>query len=93
MKTDIPILFVEINNLNYVFAAGLYDDSQNLKIIEKIITPSEGINKNKFTNIDQAQEVIKKNVRIIEDKLDYVFKEVTIIIDWFEYSCINISGF
>ena len=34
MKTDIPILFVEINNLNYVFAAGLYDDSQNLKIID-----------------------------------------------------------
>ena len=93
MKTDIPILFVEINNLNYVFAAGLYDDSQNLKIIEKIITPSEGTNKNKFINIDQAQEVIKKNVRIIEDKLDYVFKEVTIILDNFNYSCINISGF
>ena len=93
MKTDIPILFVEINDLNYIFAVGGYDDSQNFKIIEKIVTPNEGINKNKFANIHQAQEVIKKNVQLIEDKLDYVFKEVTIIIDTFENSCINISGF
>ena len=93
MKTDIPILFVEINNLNYVFAAGLYDDSQNLKIIENIIIPSEGINKNKFTNIDQAQEVIKKNIQAIENKLNYVFKDVIIILDNPDYSCVNISGF
>jgi len=93
MQTDIPNLFVEINDSNYIFVAGVYDDSQNFKIIERIITPNEGINKNKFTNINQAQEVIKKNVQVIEDKLNYVFKEATIIIDNFDYSCINISGF
>ena len=93
MQADIPILFVEINNSNYIFAAGVYDDNQNLKIIEKIITPNEGINKNKFINIDHANEVVKKNVKAIEDKLNYLFKEVTIIIDNFDYSCINISGF
>jgi len=93
MQTDIPDLFVEINHSNYIFVVGIYDDSQNFKIIEKIITPNEGINKNKFTNIDQAQEVIKKNVQEIEDKLNYVFKDVTIVLDNFYYSCINISGF
>jgi len=93
MQTDIPTLFVEINDLNYIFAGGVYDDSQNLKIIEKIITPSKGVDKNKFINIDEAQEVIKKNIQIIEDKLNCVFKEVTIIVDNFDYSCINISGF
>ena len=30
---------------------------------------------------------------LIEDKLDYVFKEVTIILGNFNYSCTNISGF
>ena len=93
MQTDIPDLFVEINHSNYIFVVGIYDDSQNFKIIEKIIMPNEGINKNKFINIDQAQKAIKKNVQIIEDRLNYVFKEVTIIIDNFDYSCINISGF
>ena len=73
MQTDIPDLFVEINYSNYIFVVGIYDDSQNFKIIEKIIMPNEGINKNKFTNINQAQEVIKKNVQAIEDKLNYVF--------------------
>tara|TARA_X000000368_G_scaffold398687_1_gene368941 strand:+ start:1094 stop:2293 length:1200 start_codon:yes stop_codon:yes gene_type:complete len=93
MQTDTPNLFVEINYSNYIFVAGVYDDNQNLKIIEKIIVPNEGINKNKFTNINQAQESIKRNIEVIEDKLNYVFKEVTIIIDNFDYSCVNISGF
>ena len=35
MQTDIPDLFVEINYSNYIFVAGIYDDSQNFKIIEK----------------------------------------------------------
>ena len=93
MQTDIPTLFVEINESNYIFVAGIHDDNQNFKIIEKIISPNEGISKNKFIDIYQAQAEIKKNVQIIEDKLNYVFKEVTIIIDGFDYSCINNSGF
>ena len=93
MKTGIPTLFDEINDLNYIFVVGKYDENQNLKIIEKIITPNEGIEKNKFTNIDLAEKLIKKNIQNIEDKINYIFKEVTIIIDTFENSCINISGF
>ena len=93
MQPDIPDLFVEINDSNYIFVVGIYDDSQNFKIIEKIIMPNEGINKNKFINIDHEQEIIRKNVQIIEDKLNHVFKNVTIILDNFYYSCINISGF
>ena len=93
MQTGIPTLFVEINDLNYIFVVGKYDENQNLKIIEKIITPIEGIEKNKFTNIDLAEKLIKKNIQNIEDKINYIFKEVTIIIDTFENSCINISGF
>ena len=93
MQTNIPTLFVEINDLNYIFVVGKYDENQNLKIIEKIITPNEGIEKNKFINIDLAEKLIKENIRNIEDKINYIFKEVTVIVDTFENSCINISGF
>ena len=93
MQTNIPTLFVEINDLNYIFVVGKYDENQNLKIIEKIITPNEGIEKNKFINIDLAEKLIKKSIQTIEDKINYIFKEVTVIIDTFENSCINISGF
>ena len=86
-------LFVEINNSHYIFAAVEHKNSENIKIIEKIIRPSEGIDKNKFINIKQASEEIKKNVDLIEDKLNYIFKEVTIILDNFNCSSLNISGF
>jgi len=93
MQIDRSTLFIEINDKNYIFVAGIQDENQNLKVIEKIITPSAGIDKNKFINIDQASEEIKKNVSIIEKKLNYTFKDVTVVIDNFDYSCINISGF
>ncbi len=93
MKTNIPTLFVEINEMNYIFVVGKYDESQNLKIIEKIIVPSDGVEKNKVTNIDLAHDTIKKNIQVIEDKINYVFKEATIILDIFNHSCINISGY
>ncbi len=93
MEADHPVLFIEINNTNYIFVAGKYDENQNLKIIEKIITSSSGIRDNKFINIDLANEEIKKNIVIIEKKLNYIFKDVIIILDNFDFSCLNISSF
>ena len=93
MEIDHPTLFVEINDTNYIFVANIYDENHNLKVVEKIIAPSAGIDKNKFISIDQAVEEIKKNVAIIEKKLNYIFQDVTVAIDNFDYSCINISGF
>ena len=51
METDRPKLFVEINDKNFIFIACAHDENQNLKVIEKIITSSEGLDKNKFINI------------------------------------------
>ena len=65
MQTDKPTLFVEINESNFIFFVGEYDDNQNLIILEKIISPSEGINKNKFVNIEAAYKTIKQNVEIL----------------------------
>ncbi len=93
MQTDTPVLFIEINDLNYIFVVCVYDESQKLKIIEKILTPSEGVDRNKITNIDKASETIKKNIVAIEKKINHVFKEVILIIENFDYSCINVSGF
>ena len=88
-----PDLFIEINEKNYIFIVGKYDQELKLQIKEKIITTNEGIEKNKVINIDQAYEIIKRNIEIIEKKIKYVFKDVTIVIDNFDYTCVNISGF
>ena len=93
MQINIPILFVEINELNYIFVVGIYDENQNFKIVEKIISPNNGINKNKFSSIDDANKTIKKNIELIENKLNYIFKNVILILDNFDCTCINISGY
>jgi cell division protein FtsA len=93
MRKNFPVIFVEINHLNFTFVAGVYDNNQNLKIVEKNLIPNEGMGKNKFTDINIAQEIIKKNIQLIESKLDYIFKEVIVILDFFNYSCLNLSGF
>ena len=93
MQTDTPSLFVEINNKNYIFVVGKYNENQKLEILEKLITPSEGVYKNKFTNINDVSDIIKKNVEVIEKKINFIFKDLILIIDNFDYSCVNISGF
>ena len=93
MQIKDPILFVEINNKEYNFVAGFFDENQNFEIIEKITSNNEGINENKIINIDQASEKIKKNIEIIEKKLNFVFKETTILLENFDFNCVNISGY
>ena len=92
MENNNPILFVEINEKNYIFVVGKYNENQNFRVVEKITNKAEGIIKGKFTNVEEASKTIKKNVEIIESKLNYIFKDVTVIIENFETSCINISG-
>lgn len=87
-----PTLFIEINESSYIFVAGEYDEDKNLKIIEKIISPNTGIDKNKFVSIEAASETIKKNVEIIENKLNCIFKDLILIIENFNYSSVSISG-
>jgi cell division protein FtsA len=93
MNIEDPLLFVEINEINYNFIAGTFDGNQNFKIIDKIIAINKSVNRNQFTNIEEVSTIIKSNVEKIEKKLNYIFKYVTIIIDNFDYSCVNISGF
>jgi len=93
MQLNSPALFVEINDSNYIFVAGIHDDNQNLKILEKKTIPIAEVNESKFINIDEKKNLIKTNVELIEKKLNYIFKEVIIIIDNFNCLSVNISGF
>lgn len=93
MQSDSPTLFIVINETHYVFAVGLYSENQNFKIIEKITIPNKGTIKNKIVDIKVVEEIIKSNVQEIEKKINCIFKEVTIILGSFDFSCINISGF
>ena len=93
MRSEYPILFVEINETNLIFAVTKYDENQNLNIIDKIIVSNKNVEKNNITNIDELSKQIKHNIEILESNLNYIFKKVTIVLGVFDYLCVNISGY
>jgi cell division ATPase FtsA len=90
----IPLtLFLEINNFNYIFFATETDSFENFKIIYHLEVPIEGIEKNRISDFEKTFSSIKKNIFLIEQKLNYTFKEVVLILENFNTTYINISGF
>ena len=93
MKTNTFDLFVEINDKNFIFVVGSYDEIHNLKIIEKKIVENEIFNKKFKADLTKTQRLLKNTIQNLEDRLDCIFKEVVVILENFNFSCINISGF
>ena len=79
MSDDIPKLFVEINDSQIIFVAGNYDENFNFFIIEKNVSSSDEFFNGELIDLNKSVEIIKKNIEIIENKINFVFKEVTII--------------
>ena len=86
-------LYIEINNLNFIFFAGKIDDENNFNKIYEKITPIEGIQNNCFSDLEKAFNTIKENIYLVEQKFNYTFKEVILILENFNSSFINFSGF
>ena len=93
MKTNTFDLFVEINDKNFIFVVGSYDEIYNLRIIEKKIVENEFFNKKIKSDLLNTQQLFKNTIQNLEEKLDCIFKEVVVILENFDFSCINISGF
>ena len=93
MQIKTPVLFIEINKLNFTFVVGDENQDKNFHIIYKDNIPLKGIEDNKFTDLDLVMQTIKKNIYSIEQKINFVFKEVILIIDNFDFSFTNLSGF
>ncbi len=93
MQTDILNLFVEITEKNYIFFIGKYDNDKNFIKYEEIVIPNNEFINGKLINIDEIKDKVKKNIQLIESKLNFVFKDVILLLDNFVYTCINISGY
>ena len=93
MQIETPFLIIEINKLNFIFIVGKKDDENNFHLIEEIKIPISGINENKITELNSIINLIKENIFFIENKIDFTFKETIIILNNFECSLLNFSGF
>ena len=86
-------LYLEITNLSYFFFVGQSDEEENFKIIYKSELPLSGIENNRISDLEKVSEVIKNNVYIAEQTLNHTFKEIVLILENFDTTCINVSGF
>ena len=55
-------LYLEINNFSFIFLVGQSDEYENFKIAYKLEIPLQGIEDSRITNLEQATDVIKKNI-------------------------------
>ncbi len=86
-------LFVEINDKCFLVAVGEYDDELNFKITEKeVFSPSEFIN-GKIIDLEKSVKNLKKIINQIENRTNFIFSEVNVIINQSDFNCVNISGF
>ncbi len=86
-------LFVEINNLKLNFFVSSYDRNENLIINHKSNTFLFGLDGNRISDLETAYSKIKENILFIEQKLNFTFKEVILILENNELSFINLTGF
>ena len=93
MQPNSPILYIEINKTEYIFAVGLNNDENHFKLIHKESTPIQGITNNKITDFKLVHDTLKKNIYLIEQKINFTFKETILIINNFDYSIVNLTGY
>ena len=91
--SSLPKLFINIGNLEISLIVSLSDEQDRFEVLEKLVLPIEGINKSRITDLEKIANLIKKNILIIEQKVNYTFKDVIIVLNNFETSFINLCGY
>ncbi|MBL6786001.1 MAG: hypothetical protein ISQ91_00975 [Candidatus Pelagibacter bacterium] len=86
-------LFFEINKINLTFIAGEYDEQNNFKITYKEQVPIIGVENNRITDYGKLFNVVKENVYKIEQDLNFTFKDLVLILENFEPTFINVTGY
>jgi len=86
-------LFAEVNDQEIRYAVFQLEDGLNYNILTKKISKNHGIKNGTVTDLNIATEIISKDLKEIEKKLDQVFDNITLIINQREISSTNISSF
>ncbi len=93
MENSSLTLYLEINNLNYIFFVAEKDEQNNFKITYKLEIPLRGLENDRIFDLEIVSNIIKENIYLIEQKLKYTFKEVVLVLETFNPSFINLTGY
>lgn len=93
MSINDPTVFIEISNSEFIFLVGTKSDQHELKLIYEKNVPIQGIKNNQILDIDIICNIIKDNILEIEKNLNFTLKEFILILNNFEFTFLNLSGF
>ena len=93
MQNSFLKLYIEINKINFIFFVGKSDEQENFQVIYELNVPLEGIEDNRITDLEKFFSTIKDNVYLIEQKFNHTFKELILILENFNPTFINLTGF
>mgnify|MGYP001385976253 CR=1 FL=1 len=90
---NLPQLFIRIGDLEISLIVGNNNDQNSFELLEKLILPIDGLSENRIADLDRITNILKRNIFIIEQKINYTFKEIIIILNNLETSFLNFCGF
>ena len=93
MEINSPKFFIEINRFEYIFGVGDHDEDKDFQLIYKKSIPLQAISNNRIIDFDLAYNTIKENIYLIEQKFNYTFKDVVLILNNFHCSFVNLTGY
>ena len=92
MRVFTPELYVYISNSDYIFLVANKDENENFEIIYNNIVPLN-IGSSNATDLQAITSIVKKNLFQIEQKINFLFKEIIIILNNSNSSFVSLSGF
>ena len=93
MQQNSPQLFIEISNLEIVFIVGKNNEKYEFELIYSNNIKVNDARENEIFDFESIYNLVKENIYLIEQKLNFTFKEVTLIIDMPDNFLINFTGF
>jgi len=93
MKLNEPYLIINLNENKFIFSVISFDENKGYKSIKNTIIDSDGIHNGKIIDSNVVSRLIKKNINLIEDELDYFFSKASVVINPENVNCLNISGY
>ena len=93
MQENSPALFIEIDNKKLSFRVGKKDKDELFELLYSKTFPAIGIENNRITDIKNLNRSVKKALYSVEQKLKFTFKEAVLILNDFNFSFLNVSGF
>ena len=85
-------LLLEIGKSKFIFSVIKNNEQNNFNNIYTFETQSKGFENNRISDYEQVFNIIKK-ISLRLKKFNYTFKDIVLILNDFDFTFINLSGY